>query len=375
MYVGRWKHKTPNVLGSCYDTDSHSTKYVTSNKDDPLLLHTGFGRLMHGLFDGTATNDITFQGTTHRLTSSRSSSSKAALRALNVSVNTEVLAITQLPGHTTPAQSSPSDQTSDIDETHDGDNVHRCVVRWASPVTLNSPERIPAHAQEEKAYEADAVICTLPVGVLQHNCPTFSPPLSLRKQDAIANVGMGNVVKVIVEFPEVFWPMHTQFFAIADDTLVGKGSNGNHRGVCTWFLNGRKLNKHCKVLVTYGLGSGADTVDGMSDDELQELVMSRCSCFALPDRHVPSPVRILRTRWREDRWARGCYSYSTTQNTPGLRDALGMAEGAVHFAGEACCESSMYSSSVEGAYRSGVKAAVSVCKQLNIPINIPHLYT
>jgi len=56
----------------------------------------------------------------------------------------------------------------------------------------------------------------------------------------------------------------------------------------------------------------------MVDDELTSLIMSRSAALALPGRTLPAaPVRVIRTRWREDPYARGAYSYWAPGNLPG----------------------------------------------------------
>lgn len=130
-------------------------------------------------------------------------------------------------------------------------------------------------------WDADAVICTLPIGVLKSHSVQFIPELSTAKLDAIHKTGSGNVVKIILEFPKVFWPTHTTFFGIADDKLcndvvigstlnsllptAGESDDGAcKRGLCTFFLNGHKVCGK-KILVTYGLGDAADIIDTVSD--------------------------------------------------------------------------------------------------------------
>lgn len=56
----------------------------------------------------------------------------------------------------------------------------------------------------------------------------------------------------------------------------------------------------------------------MSDEELTALVMLRMASIALPGRKLPAaPLRIVRTRWSQDPFARGVYSYWATGNKPG----------------------------------------------------------
>ena len=54
--------------------------------------------------------------------------------------------------------------------------------------------------------EADAVLITVPLGVLQNNGVKFNPPLPENKVNAMANdLEMGVLDKVAISFTEPFW--------------------------------------------------------------------------------------------------------------------------------------------------------------------------
>lgn len=53
--------------------------------------------------------------------------------------------------------------------------------------------------------EVDAVLATLPLGVLQQDRVRFDPPLPAAKRDAIQRLGMGTLDKLYLRFEEVFW--------------------------------------------------------------------------------------------------------------------------------------------------------------------------
>jgi len=115
-------------------------------------------------------------------------------------------------------------------------------------------------------YNADYVIITIPLGVLKSSDAsskvTFSPALPPATANGIAQLGFGNVVKIALLFPTVWWqpaygatPMH--YYGLA------RGGTPN-RGLFTYFLNVHALaNK--PVLMTFALGEAADTAEGMSD--------------------------------------------------------------------------------------------------------------
>jgi monoamine oxidase len=76
-------------------------------------------------------------------------------------------------------------------------------------------------------------------------------------------------------------------------------------------------------------------------------------------RRVPDPGGFVRTRWAEDPWALGAYSYLPVGATPARREALAApVDGWLHLAGEAV--SSEAPATVHGARASGAHAAQAV---------------
>lgn len=58
---------------------------------------------------------------------------------------------------------------------------------------------------DSEKFDFDAVIITVPLGVLKSGNITFSPALPKEKQQAINKLGMGTLDKVYLQFDEVFW--------------------------------------------------------------------------------------------------------------------------------------------------------------------------
>jgi monoamine oxidase len=58
---------------------------------------------------------------------------------------------------------------------------------------------------------ADRVVVTCSLGFLKCKELTFSPELPIPKVEAIARSPMGQCMKVMVQFPEVFWPKNASF--------------------------------------------------------------------------------------------------------------------------------------------------------------------
>ncbi|WP_136709234.1 FAD-dependent oxidoreductase [Agromyces sp. H66] len=76
---------------------------------------------------------------------------------------------------------------------------------------------------------------------------------------------------------------------------------------------------------------------------------------------VPEPISMQRSRWADDPFARGAFSFDAVGATPELREALGepVSERLV-FAGEACSRDAP--GTLQGARDSGLRAAVHVMR-------------
>ena len=194
-----------------------------------------------------------------------------------------------------------------------------------------------------ESFEGQAVIVTLPLGVLKAGSVTFDPPLPERKRDAIARLGMGALTKVALTFAEPFWPRDQYVFgyvsarAAEDPTTV----------VNMW------KSHRLPALVLH--------IGGDRGREIERWPPARAADWALEVLRdlfgdVPAPVTVVRTGWDADPFARGAYSYLAVGSSP--EDIEALAEPvAPHllFAGEATVRS--HWACLHGAYVSGLREA------------------
>lgn len=115
---------------------------------------------------------------------------------------------------------------------------------------------------EPVVIHADAALVTVPLGVLKAGYITFSPPLSPKKQSAIDNCGVGNVVKVILRFESAFWSNTSDFLYVLDRDLMASDVpyGQRKRGLFTSLWNAYHSTGK-PVIVAYGLGDAADMID------------------------------------------------------------------------------------------------------------------
>ncbi|CAG10422.1 unnamed protein product, partial [Tetraodon nigroviridis] len=148
-------------------------------------------------------------------------------------------------------------------------------------------------------YKCDAVLCTLPLGVLKQQPPAvqFVPPLPEWKTSAIQRMGFGNLNKVVLCFDRVFWDPSVNLFGHVGSTTAS-------RGELFLFWNLYKA----PILLALMAGEAAGIMENISDD----VIVGRCLAILkgiFGSSAVPQPKETVVTRWRADPWARGSYSY------------------------------------------------------------------
>ena len=180
-----------------------------------------------------------------------------------------------------------------------------CVraVRYSS----SGVEVVTSHSKtnsNQLVYKADAVLCTLPLGVLKEslrgngiNSVQFDPPLPEWKTCAIQRLGFGNLNKVVLCFDRMFWDPNVNLFGHVGSTTAS-------RGELFLFWNLYKA----PVLLALVAGEAAAIMENVSDD----VIVGRSIAVLkgiFGSSTVPQPKETVVTRWRADPWSRGSYSY------------------------------------------------------------------
>jgi len=203
---------------------------------------------------------------------------------------------------------------------------------------------------EESHIDAHAVVVTVPLGVLQSGDVEFSPPLPLAKRTAIANMGFGLLNKVVLCFPRKFW---------GDANAEMFGFCSARRGEMPIFVD--LSHEGEPVLCVLVSGSHAETVESQDDAFVVAHAVAVLKRIFGEDA-VPAPVESFVTRWRQDPFARGSFSFVKVGARPTDYDVLmapvgvaGSAAPRVFFAGEHT--NRFYPSMVHGALFSGVREA------------------
>ncbi len=201
---------------------------------------------------------------------------------------------------------------------------------------------------KDKTFKANYVVCTVPLGVLKEKIITFNPALSTQKQNAIKDLGMGTYNKVVLQFQDPFWKK--------DESTDWIGKAGGTRK-WTGFLNYNHYNNE-PILVNSFTGSFALQQESKTDKQIVDETMAELRSM-YPD--APAPIKTLVTRWGQNKFSYGSYSYVPFGFTRKAYDDMEEpVDNCLFFAGEAT--NSNCSSTVHGAYLSGIREADRIIK-------------
>ena len=211
------------------------------------------------------------------------------------------------------------------------------------------PAGVTVTTRDGAIFKAECCVVTVPLGVLRSNSITFTPPLPERHRTAISALRMGTLDKVILRYEEQWWPDVTQL------GVVGATAD---RTISTFNM---EPASGLPLLVAFTGGSYARSLERLSDAELVAVVTNKLSSgFGdAARRHDWSLV----TRWSQDEWTHGSYSYMPPGATSDDREALQRPAGRIVFAGEHT--SVERPSTMDGAYRSGLAAAAKAADMVN----------
>ncbi|GJJ74363.1 hypothetical protein EMPS_06721 [Entomortierella parvispora] len=172
-------------------------------------------------------------------------------------------------------------------------------------------------------FVADHVIVTLPLGVLKSNAVTFSPPLPQRKRQAIERLGFGTMVKVVLSFPQCFWPETKHFInflpipSSIPNPKLSRHLNKKQMEALTTYMN--DLANYTSlmpihgspVLIAYATNESAEAFGKLTDQEAMQVLLCQLSHYfdvLVTNPEVNRPTSVFMTRWNSDPYARGSYT-------------------------------------------------------------------
>lgn len=251
-------------------------------------------------------------------------------------------------------------------------------IQWSNNVKSDSIDQVCLDVEFEGGvhrFQADFVICTLPIGVLKKfHKHMFVPPLSRSKISAIENIGAGQVAKYFVEWG-TSWRNDTDkdfsiMLAWMETELKAKKNFPQDwvKGI-TQFSPISLKKKDGYLMICWIGGDCAAMADTLPDNDIIQGIGKILRQF-LNDERIPNPQRLIRSCWTKDEFTLGGYSYPKLSAKAEDIENLGAPllggnsqRPLVLFAGEATCP--RFWSFLHGAQASGIAKANKILEYVN----------
>jgi monoamine oxidase len=204
---------------------------------------------------------------------------------------------------------------------------HGAMLHFAATVTAidEAGGQVAVRCSDGIAFEADAAILTVPPPLL---CEIALPPVAREQAAAVADIGFGNVVKILLGFATKWWADHGGR-GLADMSFLISDAK-----VPTWWT---QHPAEYPVLTGWFAGPKADTVSSLTEAQLIDMgLASLAEIFELPVDRIRRDLAGARAiNWGNDPFARGAYSYATPR-TREAQSVMSETNGSpIFFSGEA----------------------------------------
>lgn len=212
-------------------------------------------------------------------------------------------------------------------------------------INWSEEDVVQVETGDGKVYTAKQVVCTLPLGVLQHHHhhedELFEPPLPTAKRAAVQSLGYGTLDKVFLVFQHPWW-INEPYRSILKKGLVRMPSSLSPDedqgappdqimgftldlpGLCihedgTTTTEGAPavlsaVNIHnltgAPALAFFVSCANAAHIEAMTDSQAGALVHRALTSWL--GQEIPHPESVHVTRWAGDEFARGSYSHMVT---------------------------------------------------------------
>ena len=203
---------------------------------------------------------------------------------------------------------------------------------------------------DTKKFEANKLIITVSLGVLQSGSIQFKPALTGHAV-AIQGIGFGTVIKFLLEFRTGFWKEFDDDigFLLTDEEIP------------TWWT---QLPGESNLLTGWlGGPKAAEKIFKTDEELLQTALHSLSAIFRMP----PSMLReeLVHHKiicWQNHHFVKGGYSYSTLASEQARGILATPVNDMIYFAGEAIAEGNS-TGTVESALQSGKDTAALLMKK------------
>lgn len=216
----------------------------------------------------------------------------------------------------------------------------------------HSRDGIKVTTEDGCVYEANYVILSVSIGVLQSHLISFNPQLPRWKTEAIEKCDVMVYTKIFLKFPNKFWPCGPgkEFFIYAHE----------RRGYYTFWQHMENAYPGSNILVVTLTNGESKRIESQSDQETMIEAMEVLRNMFGPD--IPEASDILVPRWWNNRFQRGSYSnypiYANSQMVENIKASVGR----IFFTGEHTSEK--FNGYVHGGYLAGIDTGEALLEDM-----------
>ncbi|MXN90903.1 FAD-dependent oxidoreductase [Flavobacterium sp. Sd200] len=212
-------------------------------------------------------------------------------------------------------------------------------------------------------YEAGKVIIALPLGVLKlpHHAVgalQFLPPIPEQTM-AFKNIGFGSVLKILLEFDDVFWESEA-VTKLAGGGLSTMGFLFADEDVPTFWT---QAPAHSPLLTGWVGGPPAQKLKDISADDILQLTLSSLGhVFKMSIDELKNKLKAWHVaNWTTEPFTYGSYAYDKVESAHARKTLLQPVEQTLFFAGEYLYDGAAMGT-IEAALTSGKSVAEALLK-------------
>ena len=198
-----------------------------------------------------------------------------------------------------------------------------------------------------RRINADAVIVTVPLGLLKAGTIQFDPRLPIEHKAAIDRLGFGILKKTCLVYPNSNWAKENHLVGLYDSPYFN-------------FIVNVAAIAGQPMIMALSAGDKQTAADSLSIDELATELHANIRATLGSD--IPDPIDHSTTDWGNDPYALGAYSHSSLDTLGNEAEILQRPiAGRILLAGEALSDRNGY---VDGAWSDGQRAASVIINDL-----------
>ncbi|KAG4996616.1 hypothetical protein AAZX31_10G085900 [Glycine max] len=215
-----------------------------------------------------------------------------------------------------------------------------------------SKSGVTVKTEDGFVYEANYVILSVSIGVLQSDLLAFNPTLPRWKLDAIEKCDVMVYTKIFLKFPYKFWPSgpDKEFFIYAHE----------RRGYYTFWQHMENAYPGSNMLVVTLTNEESKRVEAQADEETLREAMAVLRDMFGPN--IPNAIDILVPRWWNNRFQRGSYSNYPIISNHKLFHNIKAPVGRIFFTGEHTSE--RFNGYVHGGYLAGIDTSKALLEEM-----------